>query len=90
MDGCTSGPAFDGEASPALKSVIIDALKKTPYNPNQNYNHYDRRDDDRRDEYESMNTEKTYYEYWRDTGGFQKVQVFETLHQHIPRNIFIS
>ena len=34
VDGCVSGDMFDGEASPALKKVIVEAMKSTPYEEN--------------------------------------------------------
>ena len=71
VDGCTSGSAFDGEASPALKKVIIESLKSTPFSTKNNQysdDNYSRRqygDNDEDDDNESMDSEYTYYEHWR-------------------------
>ena len=72
VDGCTSGDAFDGEASPALKDSVIDALKSTPYQSNQHNSYmneyFDNRNNENLDEKdkekELLDSDSTYYDHW--------------------------
>ena len=53
-----SGTAIDSEASPALKNVIIEAIKNTPF--------FDPiKDDYRYSNGVPMDEEWSYYDYWR-------------------------
>ena len=74
VDACTSGDAFDGEASPALKDSVIDALKSTPYKSNQHDSYmneyYDNSNNENLDEKdkekEILDSDSTYYDHWRN------------------------
>ena len=78
VDGCVSGDMFDGEASPALKKVIVEAMKSTPYEENfqsgyrnqyqNSHSNYENWDED-----ELMDSENTYYQYWKRKLGNDRV-----------------
>ena len=78
VDGCVSGDMFDGEASPALKQVIVEAMKSTPYEQNfqsgyrnqyqNSHSNYQNWDED-----ELMDSENTYYQYWKRKLGNDRV-----------------
>ena len=69
---------FDGEASPALKKVIVEAMKSTPYEENfqsgyrnqyqNSHSNYQNWDED-----ELMDSENTYYQYWKRKLGNDRV-----------------
>ena len=65
IDGCTSGDIFDGQASPALKSSVIEALKSTPYTKINRYDPYPENKDEDTKEKEILDSESTYYDYWK-------------------------
>lgn len=78
VDGCVSGDMFDGEASAALKKVIVEAMKSTPYEENfqsgyrnqyqNSHSNYQNWDED-----ELMDSENTYYQYWKRKLGNDRV-----------------
>ena len=94
VDGCVSGDMFDGEASPALKKVIVEAMKSTPYeqnfqsgyrNPYQNsHSNYQNWDED-----ELMDSENTYYQYWKRKLGNDRVMNQNHNHSHF-KDYYIS
>ena len=56
---------FDGQASPALKSSVIEALKSTPYTNMNRYDLYPENKDEDTKEKEMLDSESTYYDYWK-------------------------